>query len=983
MHDSLLKCAISFKKIANQDVTILPAGTILYHGTIAPFAAQIKQDGFLHGRAWSQKEQGNKTGGGTMDEQGLIWFSPDRTIGADFATGAEVGVDQAKRLGFEDGIVDKGTVFAVKLSRPYKLIDRNAYELSEEDAQKLIPINKAQHYKRIKPGMKASSAVYALFESSHIYDTWKTVLKLLGYDGIVYANVQYALIDDEIPFSSYNDMEMSEEKKKNAIESMKKWQEEKIKRKELAEKLEEESKMRAKLFKERDDKIKAEREERIEQNIITAANKKKKKIASLLYHGTSTKQLRHLIDSGWQARDLYFGDDEANIAAHYAEQQARMDDSDPAIIVADRHRLNESMLNSDYHDDEAQIGQYIYTGPIDQALVAVKINWEEVPLANIQYGLIGEDDEIITKANVNLIYCADLFVKLAGINEVLTTLNVSDEIRQFILSQPKDRMNHCITVLEKNKNIKSVNELKAAVNELLQSADNFDTSAIVFGLGRYAPASAGPREWALDNLRRLRKNNPILNSKKFPEMFPGWYNFIQWLIDSAATVLLGSGGLLPAELQFSRQSFIDWYDNVYDNVGDINRQGANIRSMSVEQVAQAIRDWHEEQAAKGEGGKYQEGTANIVYGPKWHNHAFNGWTVRKVVSKNDLEVEGNKMNHCVGGYCENVTSGSSIIYSLRDPQNEPHATLEGNPEFSYGSNTKKKLTNINFEQIKGHSNSEPKQEYKNMIKEWFQSLMKSGEKITVGEGDNINDRIYEAAQSTRYSKRDFSDNLEKMLSNENDYGIPANNEGYSFDTCYKNMLGVFYNRDNAYYSYMGSAAEPLVRLAIEEDNRIAAKYDDKFKQIIKEYAIEIQKKIKAPLTKEHMETAKKSALFDMGKLWRKNSQIESIVNNTQENSESMFDHVIDSYPPMPDESDFGPDGRAGDEDDYKRALKEYESQVEYIDNNARSYLPYAFDDELMEELNKQLESNPIRLRPWMKESSIWYYSKNKKKKKSA
>jgi hypothetical protein len=197
------------------------------------------------------------------------------------------------------------------------------------------------------------------------------------------------------------------------------------------------------------------------------------------------------------------------------------------------------------------------------------------------------------------------------------------------------------------------------------------------------------------------------------------------------------------------------------------------------------------------------------------------------------------------------------------------------------------------------------------------------------------------------------------------------------------MLGVFYNRDNAYYSYMGSAAEPLVRLAIEEDNRIAAKYDDKFKQIIKEYAIEIQKKIKAPLTKEHMETAKKSALFDMGKLWRKNSQIESIVNNTQENSESMFDHVIDSYPPMPDESDFGPDGRAGDEDDYKRALKEYESQVEYINNDARSYLPYAFDDELMEELNKQLESNPIRLRPWMKESNVWYYSKNKKKKKSA
>ena len=66
------------------------------------------------------------------------------------------------------------------------------------------------------------------------------------------------------------------------------------------------------------------------------------------------------------------------------------------------------------------------------------------------------------------------------------------------------------------------------------------------------------------------------------------------------------------------------------------------------------------------------------------------------------------MDNCVGSYCPNVESGRSVIYSLRDPQNNPHITMETD---SYNE----------VEQIQGKSNSEPKNIYKNMIKEWIQS----------------------------------------------------------------------------------------------------------------------------------------------------------------------------------------------------------------------------------------------------------------------
>jgi hypothetical protein len=44
-----------------------------------------------------------------------------------------------------------------------------------------------------------------------------------------------------------------------------------------------------------------------------------------------------------------------------------------------------------------------------------------------------------------------------------------------------------------------------------------------------------------------------------------------------------------------------------------------------------------------------------------------------------LKYEGDTMGHCVGGYCDDVLSGRSRIFSLRDAKGEPHVTIEARP----------------------------------------------------------------------------------------------------------------------------------------------------------------------------------------------------------------------------------------------------------------------------------------------------------------
>jgi hypothetical protein len=113
------------------------------------------------------------------------------------------------------------------------------------------------------------------------------------------------------------------------------------------------------------------------------------------------------------------------------------------------------------------------------------------------------------------------------------------------------------------------------------------------------------------------------------------------------------------------------------------------------------------------------------------------------------------MNHCVSTFKNDVEDGTVDVYSLRDPSNNPHITIgmSGN-------------THSVFE-YKGVNNSKPKENYKEMIKEWFISLgdiQNETSDINVAEPylDSL-DEIYDS----------YNNILKQMKSNENydNYGF--------------------------------------------------------------------------------------------------------------------------------------------------------------------------------------------------------------------
>lgn len=78
-----------------------------------------------------------------------------------------------------------------------------------------------------------------------------------------------------------------------------------------------------------------------------------------------------------------------------------------------------------------------------------------------------------------------------------------------------------------------------------------------------------------------------------------------------------------------------------------------------------------------------------LYGPDGRSTGAVGKTAEEVMinqefSKKALEdalkYEGDTLQHCVGGYCQDVVEGKSRIYSLRDSKGQPRVTIEVEPD---------------------------------------------------------------------------------------------------------------------------------------------------------------------------------------------------------------------------------------------------------------------------------------------------------------
>jgi len=85
-----------------------------------------------------------------------------------------------------------------------------------------------------------------------------------------------------------------------------------------------------------------------------------------------------------------------------------------------------------------------------------------------------------------------------------------------------------------------------------------------------------------------------------------------------------------------------------------------------------------------------------------------GWTAQKLTTAEQLNAEGEKMQHCVGSYASEVAGKYTTIYSLRDAKGQPHVTIE--------------VKNKRIAQTQGKQNAKPAEKYQKYIDEFHEWL---------------------------------------------------------------------------------------------------------------------------------------------------------------------------------------------------------------------------------------------------------------------
>lgn len=148
--------------------------------------------------------------------------------------------------------------------------------------------------------------------------------------------------------------------------------------------------------------------------------------------------------------------------------------------------------------------------------------------------------------------------------------------------------------------------------------------------------------------------------------------------------------------------------------------------------------------------------SRIVYGPNWKNNNFNGHFIYEL-NPNELEKEGNDLNHCVGGYVGSLENGDIKLFSLRNSGNKPLVTVETSPDMFL------------FKQTFGYGNSQPNDYQKNMINEWKQSLHPKEEILEYANSYDRADRI-QSAQFMDYNDPDYKNTIDNFILKEVDSG---------------------------------------------------------------------------------------------------------------------------------------------------------------------------------------------------------------------
>lgn len=216
-----------------------------------------------------------------------------------------------------------------------------------------------------------------------------------------------------------------------------------------------------------------------------------------------------------------------------------------------------------------------------------------------------------------------------------------------------------------------------------------------------------------DSLVDVGPKSDILDKKLFDQ-----YPWLENLPEDAPLYSLTSEG---------NQSLSDLYTHLADVLLQHPRgqDPEFYKNLSFPQAIAHMMDYDTAQAKKmGVAAGFEGTTIHRDYpdtGFKWVNinggegdKADPAWRTRLDTA---LKKEGDNMGHCVGGYCDQVTSGRSKIYSLRDLQGQSHVTIEAGPN----PNAQGPYGSTDIYQIRGKQNRKPEAKYIPYVQDFLKS----------------------------------------------------------------------------------------------------------------------------------------------------------------------------------------------------------------------------------------------------------------------
>lgn len=336
---------------------------------------------------------------------------------------------------------------------------------------------------------------------------------------------------------------------------------------------------------------------------------------------------------------------------------------------------------------------------------------------------------------------------IAALEDTLANLaarGASEFILNRIRSSPPEYQGHYINQLMRNPMLSEndlITQVLTAVDK--QKSNVFPPTMMEKNIANlFVPSQ---QQWALVYLKKLR-TNPTANN-------PTYRSFEN-----------GNAEDQDYNLNTVFNQIADWA-----RVSLREDPRFQLAAYDFNQALNLSNEWHNMMAGKGSDKfyrPYQRDDEGNIIDERVVYQFEDGWHISQLLDADDLTVEGNRMNHCVGGYCSEVMSGQSRIFSLRDPRNQPTVTIEMEGD----SNTVK--------QIKANSDQVPEQELRYRLREWFGELEDGaqfkqsdyeweGPEWYDSDTSSIRGNIYEEAYGREYYDYDE----ESSQDYHSDYGI--------------------------------------------------------------------------------------------------------------------------------------------------------------------------------------------------------------------